>query len=239
MQDLTAGWPMIRSNIPTFIVIVALIAGVAWGALSWSYGSIVRHQAAEIKLLERQKAEAAAISKPSLVKEGAPQAADIQRLVRDPRLEWESGGRVSLQGRFARSDGPVTIYVTYGSNGGAFNFGRAMSGKLAVEPRIKIGAIDHFDRDEQANFTIGYVTNVEGNQQVLQWGEPQQDRIKVGITWASYFCLVIFMWKDGKEDSYPFLIVARSTDITGGAPPVFIGPDLLAAHMEIDTNVKK
>jgi hypothetical protein len=51
---------MIRANIPTFIVIVALIAGVVWAALSWSCGSIVSHQAAEIRLLERQKAEATA-----------------------------------------------------------------------------------------------------------------------------------------------------------------------------------
>jgi hypothetical protein len=64
IQDLTQGWPMIRANIPTFIVIVALIAGVVWAALSWSYGSIVSHQAAEIRLLERQKAEATATAKP-------------------------------------------------------------------------------------------------------------------------------------------------------------------------------
>jgi hypothetical protein len=63
MLDLTAGWPIIRSNVPTFIVIVALIIGVVWAALSWSYGSIISHQVAEIKLLERQKSEATPIPK--------------------------------------------------------------------------------------------------------------------------------------------------------------------------------
>jgi hypothetical protein len=54
---------MIRANLPTFAVIVVLIAGVVWAVLSWSYGSIISHQAAEIKLLERQKSEATAVPK--------------------------------------------------------------------------------------------------------------------------------------------------------------------------------
>jgi hypothetical protein len=71
MLDLIAGWPMIWANLPTFIVIVVLIAGVVWAALSWSYGAIIRLQAAEIKLLERQKAEASAASTPGGLKERA------------------------------------------------------------------------------------------------------------------------------------------------------------------------
>jgi hypothetical protein len=71
MLDLIAGWPMIRANIPTFIVIVILIVGLVWTAMSWAYGSIIRRQAAEIKLLERQKSEAAAIPQPSALKERA------------------------------------------------------------------------------------------------------------------------------------------------------------------------
>jgi hypothetical protein len=64
LQDLTTGWPMIRANLPTFIVIVVLIMGVVWAAMSWSYGTIIGNQASEIKLLERQKAEATAVPKP-------------------------------------------------------------------------------------------------------------------------------------------------------------------------------
>jgi hypothetical protein len=58
LQDITNGWPMIRANIPTFIVIIALIIGAVWAAMAWSYGAIISNQASEIKLLERQKAEA-------------------------------------------------------------------------------------------------------------------------------------------------------------------------------------
>lgn len=55
---------MIRANLPTFAVIVVLIIGFVWAALSWSYGGIISNQASEIKLLERQKAEATAVPKP-------------------------------------------------------------------------------------------------------------------------------------------------------------------------------
>ena len=71
MLDLIAGWPMIGANIPTFAVIVVLIIGVVWAAMSWAYGRIIAHQSAEIKMLERQKAEAAAIPLPGALKERA------------------------------------------------------------------------------------------------------------------------------------------------------------------------
>jgi hypothetical protein len=71
MQDLVAGWPMIMANLPTFFVIVVLIFGVVWAANSWSHGAVIKRQAAEIKLLERQKAEASAVPKLVALKERA------------------------------------------------------------------------------------------------------------------------------------------------------------------------
>ena len=71
LQDLTTGWPMIRANIPTFLVLTALIVGVVWAAMSWSYGTIISNQASEIKLLERQKSEASAVPKPGALVERA------------------------------------------------------------------------------------------------------------------------------------------------------------------------
>jgi hypothetical protein len=41
MQDLTAGWPMIRANIPTFIIIAVLIFGAIWWLMDWRYGGII------------------------------------------------------------------------------------------------------------------------------------------------------------------------------------------------------
>jgi hypothetical protein len=41
MQDLTAGWPMIRANLPTFIVLAALMFGAIWWLMEWRYGGII------------------------------------------------------------------------------------------------------------------------------------------------------------------------------------------------------
>jgi hypothetical protein len=75
---------MIRANIPTFIVIVVFIVGVVWAALSWSYGSIIGHQAAEIKLLERQKAEAAPIPQSGALAERASLRLHVYGDIRTP-----------------------------------------------------------------------------------------------------------------------------------------------------------
>lgn len=72
MLDLIAGWPMIGANLPTFAVILVLISGVVWAAMSWAYGSIIRHQAAERKLLERQKSEVSAVPKSKPTPGGTP-----------------------------------------------------------------------------------------------------------------------------------------------------------------------
>ncbi len=62
MQDLTTGWPMIRANIPTFIVLAALIFGVVWWLMDWRYGSIITgrdgiiaNKESEITLLKGQR----------------------------------------------------------------------------------------------------------------------------------------------------------------------------------------
>lgn len=150
----------------------------------------------------------------------------VASLIKDPYIDWDAQGRISLQGRFSRSGGPVTVYVTYGQAGGPMPQ-PVIGGKLAVEPRIKIGSLPQFDREGRVNVTLGHIAAVEGNQEVLQWGEPAQGNTKVGITWASYFGSIIFVWPDGKEEPYSFAIVAKSQD---GKPavPVIIGPDVLA-----------
>src|ERR1700726_4068447 len=55
MQDLTAGWPMIRTNLPTFFVIVGLIVGVVWWIMDWRYGGIITNKDSEIVLAKSQR----------------------------------------------------------------------------------------------------------------------------------------------------------------------------------------
>jgi hypothetical protein len=57
MQDLFAGWPMIRANLPTFFVILVLIIGGIWWLMDWRYGSIVASKAGQIELQDRQLAD--------------------------------------------------------------------------------------------------------------------------------------------------------------------------------------
>ncbi|MGM5020219.1 hypothetical protein [Tardiphaga sp. 367_B4_N1_1] len=62
MQDLTAGWPMIRANLPTFIVLAALMFGAIWWLMDWRYGGIltgrdgiISNKDSEIALLKGQR----------------------------------------------------------------------------------------------------------------------------------------------------------------------------------------
>ena len=57
MQDLFAGWPMIRANLPTFFVIVVLILGAVWWLMDWRYGAIVASKSGQIELQDRQLAD--------------------------------------------------------------------------------------------------------------------------------------------------------------------------------------
>jgi hypothetical protein len=50
-------WSVITAAPIPFAVAVVIVAGVIWAAMAWSYGSVNSHQAAEIKLLERQIAD--------------------------------------------------------------------------------------------------------------------------------------------------------------------------------------
>jgi hypothetical protein len=62
MQDLTAGWPMIMANLPTFFVLAALITGVVWWLMDWRYGGVIAgrdgaiaNRDSEIALLKGQR----------------------------------------------------------------------------------------------------------------------------------------------------------------------------------------
>jgi len=49
MQDLFAGWPIIRANLPTFFVIAVLIFGAVWWLMDWRYGAIVASKNGQIE----------------------------------------------------------------------------------------------------------------------------------------------------------------------------------------------
>lgn len=161
---------------------------------------------------------------------------ETARLVKDPRLDWDAAsGRLSLQGRYSRPGGPISVYVTYAVGWGSSIF-RAPNtvlggGNFSIEPRIKVDSFAHFDREEKTDITLGFI--MEDNGLILQWGQPQQNKTKLGITFGSYFGAVVLVWNDGKnEESYPFAIIAtfQKTDRPGAQqpPPIILGPDAIA-----------
>jgi hypothetical protein len=82
---------------------------------------------------------------------------------------------------------------------------------------------------------LGFVT--EDNGKLIQWGQPIQNKTKVGISFGNYFGNVILVW-DGKEEQYPFAIIATSDLQVSGkdaTPPIMIGPDVLLAQQQVQT----
>jgi hypothetical protein len=57
MQDLFAGWPMIRANLPTFFVIIVLMVGAVWIVVNWSYSGVLASKNGQIELQDRQLAD--------------------------------------------------------------------------------------------------------------------------------------------------------------------------------------
>jgi hypothetical protein len=145
-------------------------------------------------------------------------------------IEWGGSGRLSLRGRTVAAAGPLSVYVTYGHALGGVPAASVINGMNAIEPRIKIATIPHFDRDEAANITVGVISGA-GNQQIVQWGEPAQNNTKVGVVSGSYFGHIIFVFPDGREDHYPFAIVGTS-DPSKPTAPVVLGPNLLSGTFQ-------
>jgi hypothetical protein len=48
---------MIRANLPTFFVIVVLIAGAIWIVVNWSYSGVLASKNGQIELQDRQLAD--------------------------------------------------------------------------------------------------------------------------------------------------------------------------------------
>jgi hypothetical protein len=162
-------------------------------------------------------------------------------LIKNPVISIDEHNGIYLIGRYARSGGDLVTYVTYRSIG---QFGPGIGDKLVInnqqygiEPRIKIDAVTRFDRNEQAEISVGRLLPVEGGQHVIQWGAEALNNKKVGVDWVSWSGLIILVTKDGKEDSYPFMIISRSAEGNLRMPSL-VGPSVLSSLSELETDAK-
>jgi len=149
-------------------------------------------------------------------------------LISDPAIEWDGHGPIVFQGKFLRAGEKLAVYVDYtfaGNGDGSNNIVHQAAGK---PERVKIGSVDRFVREERLNVTLGTVEKVEGNQQVLGWGDPAS-RNKVGITWANYVGRVVLIDEAGQEEYYPFAFISRSSDMNPRVP-VIVGPKALTSQ---------
>jgi hypothetical protein len=55
LENLIAGWPMIRTNLPTFATLLLLMFVAIWWLMDWRYGGIVSNKDSEITLLKGQR----------------------------------------------------------------------------------------------------------------------------------------------------------------------------------------
>src|SRR5665213_718041 len=57
MQDLTSGWPIIKANLPTFLVILVVMIGAVWVVVNWSYSGVLASKNGQLELQDRQLAD--------------------------------------------------------------------------------------------------------------------------------------------------------------------------------------
>lgn len=155
MQDLFTGWPMIRSNLPTFFVILALIITTVWVVVNFSYSGVLASKNAQIELQDRQIADYKQKSggatpdqaKAKIDALAAPKVSAPDPLIKDARIEWDDNGDVWLTGTYAKSGKELIAYIaaysanTFDTMGGYPRKVAAPSAASALPhgPRIEVG----------------------------------------------------------------------------------------------------
>jgi len=196
---------------------ILLFAGLALAGAIW-------------QVYSSQDATTPAVAHSPATAQPSPESA---RLIKNPILELDRN-RLILRGTYASAGNDLVIYVTYwGLGTPTMSEGNRplvfdSAGKSGAEPRIIIDAIGRFDKSETAEITVGTFLPVEGNQHVIQWGKQNSGNKQVGVTWASYVGLIIFVTKNGQEDSYPFMLVSRSKQ-NDPMFPLVLGPSVFRA----------
>lgn len=251
MQDLFMGWPMIRSNLPTFFVILALVITTVWVVVNFTYSGVLASKNAQIELQDRQIAD----FKQKLV--GAPpdqakakidsisaKTSAADPLIKDARIEWDDNGDVWLTGAYAKSGKELIAYIaafsanTFNTMGGYPYKVIAPSAAAALPrgPRIDIGNVGRFDVDSRARIKLATLS--KSGDWILQWGQSADNQNRSGASYGSFFGSIFLVDADHNEYAFPFAIVARKTD-QNFPPPVIIGPDIFRLQQALILEFKK
>lgn len=155
-------------------------------------------------------------------------------LFKGAAIEWDGRGNAIFTMTTLRSGDDIHVYVDIRQAAGmllpnSFLF----EGQLAKQPRVEIGAISHFVRDENIKITLATISRVPGNQTVFQWGDEKYRNYKVGVNYSGYLGRVVVTEKNNPKEYHSYFVVVGRTfsdeisNSTVVGPAFIIGPNVL------------
>jgi hypothetical protein len=160
----------------------------------------------------RAQANAPAASTPT-----APLAStksQVDRIASSLRLEWGGAlGPIGMSVKFARTGERLAIYVEYGLIGVPIaSIPTIVTPPGSRESRKEVAFIERFARDQEIRLTLGLIKQAPGNQLLLQWGTNPDNA--VGLNYGGYTGFITLVTADGREEAYPFMILAAHDKAT-------------------------
>ncbi|SFU22300.1 hypothetical protein [Paraburkholderia aspalathi] len=145
-------------------------------------------------------------------------------LFKDAEIEWDGRGDVTFVFTALRSGDDLHVYLDLrqGSNvlGESYLFG----GQPSKQPRVEIGTISHFVRDERLKVTLAAVSHVEGGQMVFQWGAKKYQNYAVGVNYGDYIGRIVAVEKSGPKEYHSYFVVVPRTFFDEKSNSAVLGP---------------
>jgi hypothetical protein len=155
-------------------------------------------------------------------------------LFKDAAIEWDGKGNAVLTIRTIRAGEDLRVYLDIRQSAGMlFPDSFLFEGQLAKQPRVEIGAIPHFVRDENLKITLATVSRVPGNQTVFQWGDAKYENYKVGVNYSGYVGRLVITEKNNPMEYHSYFAVVGRTffdekfNATVVGPAFIIGPNIM------------
>jgi hypothetical protein len=142
-------------------------------------------------------------------------------LITNPTIDWNGGvGPIVFSGQYSRTGEQLDVFIEWGMLirtapvvGGFINWdGR----------RFPLDSKDRYVRNAEMKSTIGTVTEAEGGHLLLQLGKDLN--FKVGIGNASYVFRVVFISRNGDEESYLFAMIGTLSQANKPLAAVIVDP---------------
>lgn len=149
-------------------------------------------------------------------------------------IEWDGNGNAIFTMTTLRSGEDLHVYLDIRQGtAGPLPSSPLFEGQLAKQPRVEIGAIPHFVRDQNLKVTLATVLRVPGNQMVFQWGDKKYGNYAVGVNYSGYVGRLVVTEKNNPKEYHSyFVVVGRSffddksnSNVVG--PALIIGPNIL------------